>query len=159
MGCPVIRLLQPADHPALAALMVEMQAHYEVPCPPVAAILDGLAVLPAGVDILVAAEDGSVLGFASACNLYPGPGLTSGFFLKELYVAGAARGRGLGRSLMQALASLALERGHKRLDWTADAANPDLLGFYEGLGAVAQRDKVFYRLTGEALSGLARTEV
>ena len=71
---------------------------------------------------------------------------------------GAARGGGIGRALMRALAELALARGHKRLDWTADAANPDLLGFYEGLGAVAHRDKVFYRLTGEALSGLARTE-
>ena len=31
-----IRLLQPADQEALAALMVEMQGHYSVPCPPLA---------------------------------------------------------------------------------------------------------------------------
>lgn len=153
-----IRALAAADHQALAALMVDMQAHYGVPCPPSQAILDGLANRPAGVEILIAERQGALLGFASACAIYPGPGLTSDFFLKELYVAAAARGRGIGRALMRALAELALARGHKRLDSTADAANPDLLRFYDGLGAIAQREKVFYRLAGEALSGLARTE-
>lgn len=138
--------------------MVDMQAHCGVTCPPSQAILDGLANRPAGVEILIAERQGALLGFASACAIYPGPGLTSGFFLKELHVAAAARGRGIGRALMRALAELALARGHKRLDWTADAANPDLLRFYDGLGAIAQREKVFYRLAGEALSGLARTE-
>lgn len=153
-----IRALAAADHQALVALMVDMQAHCGVPCPPSQAILDGLANRPAGVEILIAERQGALLGFASACAIYPGPGLTSGFFLKELYVAAAARGRGIGRALMRALAELALARGHKRLDWTADAANPDLLRFYDGLGAIAQREKVFYRLAGGALSGLARTE-
>lgn len=155
MSEPVIRLLQTADHPALAALMVEMQGHYRVPCPPVAEIRADLAALPAGVDILVAVKGEAILGFASACNLYPGPGLKSGFFLKEIYVADAARGKGLGRALMQALAALALERGHRRLDWTADADDPALLRFYESLGAVAQTKKVFYRLTGDALAAVA----
>ena len=155
MSDTAIRLLRPADHPALAALMVEMQGHYAVPCPPVAEILAGLAALPAGVDILVAVKGAAVLGFASACNLYPGPGLRSGFFLKEIYVADAARGAGLGRALMQALAGLAIERGHRRVDWTADAEDAPLLRFYESLGAVAQTNKLFYRLTGEALEAAA----
>lgn len=150
-----IRLLQPADHAALAALMVEMQGHYAVPCPRLAEIRAGLADLPVGVEILVAVEGKALLGFASACNLYPGPGLKTGFFLKEIYVAEAARGKGLGRALMTALARLAVERGHRRLDWTADADDPALLRFYESLGAVAQTKKVFYRLTGPALEAAA----
>lgn len=157
MGETTIRLLQPADRKALAALMVEMQGHYSVPCPPAEEILGGLAALPAGVDILVAVKDEAVLGFASACNLYPGPGLKSGFFLKEIYVAGAARGAGLGRKLMTALAELALERGHRRIDWTADADDTALLRFYDGLGAAAYPKKVFYRLTGDALADLAKS--
>lgn len=157
MSETVIRLLQLADHPALAALMAEMQGHYAVPCPPLDEIRAGLAALPAGVDILVAAKGQPILGFASACNLYPGPGLKSGFFLKEIYVADAARGAGLGRALMRALAELAIERGHRRIDWTADADDAPLLRFYEGLGAVAQTKKIFYRLTGEALEAVAKT--
>lgn len=155
MSETAIRLLQASDHPGLAALMVEMQGHYRAPCPPEAEILAGLAALPAGVDILVATRGGAVVGFASACNLYPGPGLKSGFFLKELYVAEAARGAGLGRALMKALAALAVARGHKRIDLTADADDPALLRFYESFGALAQTKKVFYRLAGEALVDLA----
>lgn len=155
MSATTIRLLRPDDHKALAALMVEMQRHYSVPCPPPEDILAGLAALPAGVDILVAVKGETVLGFASACNLYPGPGLKTGFFLKEIYVADAARGVGLGRKLMAALAELALERGHRRVDWTADADDAALLRFYESLGAAAYPKKVFYRLTGDALVGLA----
>lgn len=155
MNDTAIRLLKPADHPSLAALMVEMQGHYAVPCPPVADILAGLAALPAGIDILVAVKGEAILGFASACNLYPGPGLKSGFFLKELYVADAARGAGLGRALMRALAELAIERGHKRIDWTADVDDGPLLRFYESFGAVPQTKKLFYRLTGQALLDLA----
>ena len=94
MSETAIRLLRPEDHKALTALMVEMQGHYSVPCPAPEDILAGLAALPAGVDILVAVKGGAVLGFASACNLYPGPGLKTGFFLKEIYVADAARGPG-----------------------------------------------------------------
>lgn len=155
MSETAIRLLRSADRPALAALMIEMQGHYNVPCPPVEEIRADLANLPAGIDILVAVKGEAVLGFASACNLYPGPGLKSGFFLKEIYVADAARGAGLGRALMQALAELGIERGHRRIDWTADAEDAPLLRFYEGLGAVAQRKKLFYRLTGSALIDLA----
>ena len=150
-----IRLLRPEDHKALTALMVEMQGHYSVPCPVPAEILAGLAALPAGVDILIAVKGETVLGFASACNLYPGPGLKTGYFLKEIYVADAARGARLGRKLMTALAELALERGHRRIDWTADADDAALLRFYDGLGAAAYPKKVFYRLTGDALVGLA----
>lgn len=155
MRATTIRLLRPEDHPALSALMVQMQDHYSVPCPPPAEILAGLAALPAGVDILIAIKGETVLGFASACSLYPGPGLKTGYFLKEIYVADAARGTGLGRALMAALAELALERGHRRIDWTADADDAALLRFYEGLGATAYPKKVFYRLTGDALADLA----
>jgi len=151
-----IRPLAASDHGALAGLMVQMQAHYGVPCPPLDEIRAGLSRLPQGVEILVAERDAALLGFASACAIYPGPGLASGFFLKELYVARTARGAGIGRALMAALAELALARGHRRLDWTADAGNPELIRFYESLGAAAQTEKVFFRLTGEALARTAR---
>lgn len=151
-----IRPIAASDHEALAALMAEMQAHYRVPCPTPEAIRAGLASLPQGVEILVAEHDGALQGFAAAAAIYPGPGLASGLFLKELYVARDARGGGIGRALMRSLAELALMRGHRRLDWTADATNPDLLRFYESLGAAAQTEKVFFRLTGEALARMAQ---
>jgi hypothetical protein len=87
MSETAIRLLRPEDHQALAALMVEMQGHYSVPCPAPKILPDcgsaGRRRYP---------DRGGGRGGArlrSACNLYPGPGLKSGFFLKEIYVADA----------------------------------------------------------------------
>ena len=145
----------PADHPALAAVFVEIQAHYAVPCPPLGAILAGLADRPQGTDILIAERDGAILGFAAFAAVYPGPGLNPGLFMKELYVAAAARGTGAGRSLMQTLAREALARGLSRIDWTADAYDARLVGFYESLGGTAQPKKLFFRLTGDALAQAA----
>jgi GNAT superfamily N-acetyltransferase len=150
-----IRPKMPADDVALAALFREMQAHYGVPCPDETKILSDLAAPPAGTEILVAEIDGAIVGFAAFSALYPGPGLNSGFFLKELYVAAEARGSGAGRALLAELSRLAVARGHTRIDWTADRTNQRLIAFYAGLGAKPYEDKLFFRLTGDALGALA----
>lgn len=155
----IIRPCANADHPALATLYTEMQRHYQVPCPTREEILADLANLPVGVEILVALDDADTvnpLGFAAFSAIYPGPSLKSGFFLKEIFVTQSARGKGVGKGLIQAVATLALERGHSRVDWTADRANRHLMNYYKDLGAEVQEEKVFYRLAGEALKAMAR---
>jgi Acetyltransferase (GNAT) family len=80
---------------ARVVLFEEMQAHYKVPCPPRQTILDGLRNMPSGTEILVAGPD-EIVGFAAFSSNYPGPGLESGLFLKELFVSRSHRGRGAG---------------------------------------------------------------
>jgi ribosomal protein S18 acetylase RimI-like enzyme len=152
-----IRLLLPDDPalPALATLMEEMQAYYQVPCPSPAEIVVMLKTIPQGAEILVVEENEIILGFAAFSGIYPGPGLKPGIFLKELFVSAAQRSRGFGRELMRALAALARERGLARIDWTADPENAKLLDFYDGLGGQRKPDKLFYRLDGKALEELA----
>lgn len=150
-----VRACEATDHPALARLMAQMQAHYRVPCPTDAEISAGLASRPAGTELLVAEQSGALVGFAAFSAIYPGPGLKPGFFLKELYVADDARGSGAGRALLAELARLALARGLGRIDWTAARDNERLLRFYESLGATPQPEKVFFRLTGAGLARLA----
>ncbi len=154
---PTIRQPKPGDTAALAALFQEMQEHYAVPCPPREEILRALASLPDGTEILVAEDDG-IIGFAAFATVYPGPGLRAGFFLKELFVSAGARGRGAGRALMRALAGLAVERGHRRVDWTADRHDGKLLAFYDGIGGRRQEAKLFYRLADDELAALAARE-
>ncbi|TNC09691.1 GNAT family N-acetyltransferase [Methylobacterium terricola] len=134
-----------------------MQAYYAVPCPAPDAIEASLAGRPAGTEILVAEAAGVLAGFAAFSAIYPGPGLAGGLFLKELFVGDAHRGAGHGRALVRAVAVEAVARGLKRVDWTADAGKPELLAFYEGLGAAPKPDKVFFRLDGEALTALGGT--
>ncbi len=149
-----VRQMGSEDIAGTAALFREMQAHYRVACPPLDEIAARLAKLPEGVSVLVAA-DPSVIGFAAVGAIFPGPGLKPGLFLKELFVSARARGSGTGTALMQAVARLAVEGGFARLDWTADRSNARLLGFYDAMGAVEQNEKVFLRLTGQALTCLA----
>lgn len=151
-----IRLSNAADHAALAVLFEEMQAHYNASCPSREIILAGLASAPTGTEILVA-DDEIVKGFAAITPVYPGPGLGSGLFLKELFVSKNHRGSGVGKGLMQGVAKLAFERGHGRVDWTADHDNPRLRAFYDGVGGTAKPEKLFYRLEGEAFLEAAKS--
>lgn len=153
-----IRHFLPSDIPALVRLFEEMQRYYGVACPPPSVIQSKLATLPLGVEIIVA-ETKTVVGFAAFSPIYPGPGLMSGLFMKELFVTAEARGNGVGKILVQAVAQIAVEQGHKRVDWTADRENSGLLGFYSGLGALAQNEKIFYRLSGDALMSLVNEKI
>jgi GNAT superfamily N-acetyltransferase len=149
-----IRPFSTSDKTALVTLFEEMQSYYGVACPPPGVIESNLAELPAGVEIIVAETD-RIVGFASFSAIYPGPGLKSGLFMKELFVTAESRGSGVGKALIQAVARVAVERGHTRVDWMANRNNPGLLSYYSGLGALAQHEKIFYRLAGDTLTSLA----
>jgi GNAT superfamily N-acetyltransferase len=148
------RLSNPDDADALARLMMEMQAHYRVPCPDQAAIVESLVDLPPGTRILLAETD-HIVGFGAFSAVYPGPGLRKGLFLKELFVSGSARGQGHGSAILTHLAQIAIEEGYGRIDWTASRNDPGLRAFYRSLGSVEQEDKLFFRLTGNAMIRLA----
>ncbi len=131
-----------------------MQAHYRVSCPPSTEILADLRALPAGVVLLVARAPG-VVGAAALAAVWPGPGLRRGLFLKDLFVTASRRGEGIGAALMRTAARFAVDGGWGRIDWTAARDNAPLRAFYRGLGAAEQREKVFFRLGGDALRALA----
>jgi GNAT superfamily N-acetyltransferase len=150
-----IRLFEPHDAECLAPLLEEMQAYYEVYCPPREEMVETLRNLPPGAEILIASTD-RIIGMAGFGVNFPGPGLKPGFFLKDLYVLKAERGSGIGSQLMQRLAELAVARGLTRIDWTASSTNEPLQHFYSELGGELKDDRVFFRLTGAALDTLAK---
>ncbi len=149
-----LRPFTAADIPALVGLLTEMQGHYRVPCPPAETIAASLADIPPGNGIELALTTSGLAGLAAWSVQWPGPGLQRGLFLKELYVAEAQRGNGVGGALMQALGRLARAQGCARIDFTANAADPRLLEFYARFGANALTDRTFHRLSGAALARL-----
>ncbi|UIK08834.1 GNAT family N-acetyltransferase [Neorhizobium galegae] len=146
---------EPSRITSLIEMLQEMQAHYDVPCPSADDILRGLIERPKGAEIIVAMDASTMAGFAAFSAIYPGPYLQAGLFLKELYVRGAYRGRGIGQEMLAHLARLARDRGLSRIDWTADANDERLLRFYDSIGGQQKPDKIFYRLDGDALKRLA----
>jgi len=78
-----------------------------------------------------------------------------GIYLEDLFVSPAARGAGLGRDLLAELASICVQRGYGRLEWSVLDWNAPALGFYAALGAEPMSEWRVNRLAGTALRELA----
>jgi len=78
-----------------------------------------------------------------------------GVYLEDLYVTPAARGSGVGRALLQAVARVAVENDCGRCDWSVLRWNTPAIDFYRACGATAMDEWVGYRLEGEALRRFA----
>jgi GNAT superfamily N-acetyltransferase len=74
--------------------------------------------------------------------------------LEDIYVAEAARGRGVGRRLMTRLAAVALERGWGRIDFQVLDWNP-ARDFYRRLGIAHLGEWLRYGADEQALRRLA----
>jgi GNAT superfamily N-acetyltransferase len=107
-------------------------------------------------EVLLAEQDTQPVGFALFFPNFSTFLGRPGIYLEDLFVLPEHRGGGIGRTLLAHLARLAVERGAGRLEWAVLDWNRDAIGFYERLGARPNSDWTVYRLTGEALIGLAR---
>lgn len=79
-----------------------------------------------------------------------------GIYLEDLFVRPAFRGRGIGRALLAGLAARCVREDLARLEWSVLDWNEPALDFYRTLGARAMEEWVPHRVTGEALTALAR---
>lgn len=109
-------------------------------------------------NVLVAESQpgGPVVGIALWFRTYSTWTGVPGIYLEDLFVDPAARGSGLGKALLTALARIAVERGYRRVEWAVLDWNTPSIEFYEALGARPMQEWSTYRLTGEALASLAR---
>ncbi|MEZ0242976.1 MAG: N-acetyltransferase family protein [Sphingomonas sp.] len=78
-----------------------------------------------------------------------------GIYLEDLFVEPHARGSGLGRALLGKLASLVVERGGARLEWSVLDWNELGKGFYRSIGAASVDGWERWRVEGDALGNLA----
>ena len=107
-------------------------------------------------EVLLAEDEGQAVGFALFFHNFSTFLGRPGIYLEDLFVMPEHRGKGIGRLLLASLARLAVERHCGRLEWAVLDWNREAIRFYERLGARPNSDWTIYRLTGEALSGLAR---
>jgi ribosomal protein S18 acetylase RimI-like enzyme len=155
-----IRSASVADAERLTDLFHAMYTHYWGPgAPSRADIAEHISrdVLPSGCEVIIAECDERAVGLATFAVLYPGPGIGGQLTMKDLFVVGEVRGRGVGKALLSHLAKIVVERGCLRLDWTAETSNPEALDYYDRLGVQRVREKIYYRLDGEALKDWAGT--
>ncbi|MGB0498906.1 MAG: GNAT family N-acetyltransferase [Rubricella sp.] len=86
-----------------------------------------------GRDMLVAARGGEVLGFANWFQFRGGPGYADTMEL-TIHLAEHARGKGIGRRLVEALAAKAARAGVHSLWAGCGGENPGAVAFHERCG-------------------------
>ncbi len=136
-----VRDYTPADRAGMIALCLEMEAHYDgaaaIGREEVAAELDAaLATLHDTTLLVATATGGGLAGFLTAVRAWPGTRMRVAWWVKEVYVAKAARGTGVGTALMTALLARARFRDGERVDITTERTNTAAIGLYEALGGV-----------------------
>ncbi|MEO0821190.1 MAG: GNAT family N-acetyltransferase [Pseudomonadota bacterium] len=135
----IVRDYIPEDREAFIALCAEMEAHYDgdaaIGPEDIAARIDTVLATLRDTTLLVAVPgDRPLAGMLTAVRTWPGTRMRAAWWVKEVYVARAARGTGVGTALMQSfLARVRTDEG-ERADVTTDRTNTAAIGLYESLG-------------------------
>ena len=112
----------------LAAQQAEMASYYDGEggsgAPP-----RGEEFLPPGGVFLAARRDGEVVGCGGICRLEEGVAE-----LRRMYVAPPARGFGIGRRLLDALESAAIDLGYSSIRLETGFRQREAIGLYESAG-------------------------
>jgi GNAT superfamily N-acetyltransferase len=105
--------------------------------------------------LLALDADDAPVGFALWYRSFSTWEGVTGVYLEDLFVSEAARGSGLGRSLLAALARIVQHHGWRRLEWAVLRWNTPSIEFYDAIGGRPLDDWLTYRLDGESLDLLA----
>ena len=106
-------------------------------------------------EVIIGEVDGEPRGFALYFQTFSTFEGKPGIYLEDLFVEPDARGSGLGRALLAKLASLVVERGGARLEWSVLDWNELGKGFYRSIGAAEVSGWERWRVEGDALGNLA----
>jgi ribosomal protein S18 acetylase RimI-like enzyme len=135
---PVIREARPDDLEAVAALC-RAHAGFERAAPPVEGLAKQLAEMffgqPPRASCLVVESGGVLVGYATWSLEFSTWRAAEYAHVDCLYLGAAARGQGIGRSLMEAMARYAAAQGATHLEWQTPEWNESAARFYESLGA------------------------
>ena len=108
-------------------------------------------------EVLIGEVDGEPQGFALFFHNFSTFEGKPGVYLEDLFVRPEARGTGLGKALLSALAQIAIERDCARLEWSVLDWNDPAIQFYKKLGAKPMDEWTVFRVDGDALNMLAQT--
>ncbi len=157
-GVVSIRPLTRRDVAALLALIDALADYEHLPRPDAGArerlARDAFAE-PPRFRALLAELDGREVAYAVYFFTYSTFLARPTLYVEDVFVLSEARGRGIGRALLAALAREAVRQGCGRMEWQVLAWNQPAIGFYERLGARRLTEWRPYRLDGDGLSRLA----
>jgi len=156
MSAVRVRPARPDESAILAEMANDLNDHVGIPGRPFTperVRADGFGP-EAAFTPLVAELDGAVVGYVFFAMGYNTDVAARSMWLHDLFVAAAARGRGVGHALMAGVAAATVRGGGVSLEWAVHPANAGALEFYRRLGAVAAEVRIM-GVDGERLRALA----
>jgi GNAT superfamily N-acetyltransferase len=154
-----IRPATPADVTHIHGMIVELAVFEKLEHMVVATealLQDALFGSKPSCEAIMGVEDGEVVTFALFFHNFSTFLTRKGLYLEDLYVKQSCRGKGYGRQMLVALARIAVERQCGRFEWSVLDWNVNAIEFYKGVGAELLPDWRICRVTGDALSALAK---
>jgi len=156
-----IRAATESDVP-IVFRMIQALAEYERMSHRVTATEEGLRAALFGArpvaEVALAYAAGEPVGVAVFYPTFSTFAGRAGLYLEDLFVEPAWRRHGVGRKLLEHVARLAGDRGCHGLSWSVLGWNESAIRFYRSLGAEPVEDWSVFRLSGEPLARLARSE-
>ncbi|MGI6336646.1 MAG: GNAT family N-acetyltransferase [Eubacteriales bacterium] len=157
MAAYTIRQAVPGDEGEILRLIIELAVYEQLEHEVVATeeMLREWIFEKQTARVLLAEEDGAVVGYALYFYSFSTFLGRAGIYLEDLYVCPTARHKGCGRALLKALAGICRDEGLGRLEWSCLDWNAPSIAFYKSLGAVPQDSWTRYRLDGQTLADFA----
>jgi GNAT superfamily N-acetyltransferase len=151
----------PGDVPLILRLITAL-ADYEKLTHQVVATEDALRATLFGpkpaAEVVIAYVGDTPAGFALWFHNYSTFLAKPGLYLEDLFVLPEWRGHGIGKALLTHLATIAVQRGCGRMEWSVLDWNAPAIGFYRKLGADVMEEWRICRLTGATLEALGGTK-
>ena len=106
--------------------------------------------------LLAFSGDESAIGYALFYENYASFRGQRGFYLEDLYVKPAFRGRKIGEAFLKRIAEIAASRNFRRIDFLVLDWNEPAIKFYGKLGAVRDESERHFKFTDEAFEKLGK---
>ena len=159
---PIIREAQISDVPAIISLLGDFAAFEnlsEYLTISEADLQEAMFGEGSFVEGLICEVDGDTAGFAIFYPRFSSFRGQRGYYLEDIYVDSAYRGRGFGEALLREIARKGKARGFERIDFQVLEWNSAAIEFYKALGAVIEDEDKHLKFVDEAFERLTTPRI
>ncbi|HOJ07689.1 MAG: GNAT family N-acetyltransferase [Ignavibacteriota bacterium] len=101
------------------------------------------------IEVLIAEFEGKAVGYALFFKNYSTFLGKAGIYLEDLFVLPDYRGKGIGKSLLKKIISIAKQRDYGRVEWSVLDWNVSAIEIYKKIGAEPLDEWKIFRLTSD----------
>ncbi len=148
----IIRFAEKSDTPIIFSLIKQL-AEYEKLSDKVITTEERIKQSIFGndqfIEVLIAEFEGKAVGYALFFKNYSTFLGKAGIYLEDLFVLPDYRGKGIGKSLLKKIISIAKQRDYGRVEWSVLDWNVSAIEIYKKIGAEPLDEWKIFRLTSD----------